>query len=75
METLQAIAKADEKRALEVLSFYVDLDQCMQSITKCMKVNSYQCWVVGNRTVKKVTIPTNAIICELGTQYNLKRCV
>lgn len=72
METLQAIAKADEKRALEVLSFYVDLDQCMQSITKCMKVNSYQCWVVGNRTVKKVTIPTNAIICELGTQYNLK---
>ena len=36
-----------------------------------MKVNSYQCWVVGNRTVKKVNIPTNKIISELGEQHNL----
>jgi hypothetical protein len=36
-----------------------------------MRVNSYQFWVVGNRTVKKVNIPTNIIIGELGRQYNL----
>ena len=53
------------------MSFYVDLDKCIASITKHMKVNSYQFWVVGNRTVKKVNIPTNAIISELGAQYNL----
>lgn len=70
-ESLRAIAKVDEKRALDVLSFYVDLDKCLGSITKHMKVNSYQFWVVGNRTVKKVNIPTNAIIGELGARYNL----
>ena len=37
-----------------------------------MKVNSYQFWVVGNRTVRKVTLPTDKIISELGMQYNLK---
>lgn len=70
-ESLKAIASVDKKRALDVLSFYVDLDKCIASITKHMKVNSYQFWVVGNRTVKKVNIPTNAIISELGAQYNL----
>lgn len=71
-KALKEIAKVDEKRALDVLSFYVDLDKCLKSITKHMKVNSYQFWVVGNRTVKKVNIPTNIIISELGNQYNLK---
>ena len=37
-----------------------------------MKTNSYQFWVVGNRTVRKVNIPTNQIISELGKKYNLK---
>jgi hypothetical protein len=70
-ETLKEIAKLDKKRALDVLSFYVDLDKCLKSITRHMRVNSYQFWVVGNRTVKKVNIPTNIIIGELGRQYNL----
>lgn len=70
-ETIHEIEEIDKKRALDVLSFYVDLDKCMRSITDNMKVNSYQCWVVGNRTVKKVNIPTNKIISELGEQYNL----
>lgn len=71
-ESLREIAKEDKKRALDVLSFYIDLDRCLRSITKQMKVNSYQFWVVGNRTVKKVSIPTNIIISELGAQYDLK---
>ena len=70
-KALEKIARVDEKRALDVLSFYVDLDKCIASITKHMKVNSYQFWVVGNRTVKKVKIPTNAIISELGAKYDL----
>src|SRR5690606_35814744 len=62
----------DEDRALDVLSFYADLDKCLRNITKHMKTNSYQFWVVGNRTVRKVNIPTNQIISELGKKYNLK---
>ena len=54
------------------MSFYVDLDKCLRSITKHMKINSYQFWIVGNRTVRKVNIPTDKIISELGAQYNLK---
>ncbi len=69
---LKEIADKDEKRALDILSFYIDLDKCLKSITKHMKVNSYQFWVVGNRTVRKVTLPTDKIISELGMQYNLK---
>lgn len=71
-ESLGTIRKVDDKRASEVLSFFVDLDMCLKSITDSMRVNSYQCWVVGNRTVKNVTIPTNMILSELGEQYNLK---
>jgi len=70
-ESILKISEIDEKRASEVLSFYVDLNNCLDSITKNMKVNSYQCWVVGNRTVKRVNIPTNKIISELSEQYNL----
>jgi hypothetical protein len=74
-EVLEKIAKIDKKRALDVLSFYVDLDKCLKNITKHMKINSYQCWVVGNRTVRKVNIPTNEIISELAAQYNLKTVI
>lgn len=74
-ETLGKISNKDEKRALDVLSFYIDLDKCMSSITKHMKINSYQFWVVGNRTVRKTTIPTDKIISELGAQYNLKTVI
>lgn len=69
---VEKIALIDEDRALDVLSFYADLDKCLRNITKHMKTNSYQFWVVGNRTVRKVNIPTNQIISELGKKYNLK---
>ncbi|HHW08249.1 MAG TPA: DNA methylase [Clostridia bacterium] len=71
-EALDRIAGVDKKRAADVLSFYVDLNKCLANITAHMKVNSYQFWVVGNRTVKKVNLPTDAIISELGVQYGLK---
>ena len=74
-KALGKISKKDQKRALDVLSFYIDLDKCMSSITKHMKINSYQFWVVGNRTVRKTTIPTDKIISELGAQYNLKTII
>lgn len=71
-EVVSKIALVDKDRALDVLAFYVDLDKCLRNITKHMRVNSYQFWVVGNRTVRKVSIPTNLIISELGAKYNLK---
>ncbi len=74
-EILREIMKRDKERAQDVLSFYLDLNKSIKAITKHMKVNSYQFWVVGNRTVRKITIPTDVIISELGAQYNLKTVI
>ena len=65
------IAAVDEKRAKEVLDFYYDLDDSIKAITSKTKVEGYQFWVVGNRTVKKIQIPTDVIIEELGAKYGL----
>lgn len=74
-ETLnKALCKIKEKdleRAKEVYSFYKDLDSCLNAISKKVKINSYQFWVVGNRTVKEVKLLTDRIITELGKQYGL----
>lgn len=36
-----------------------------------MKPNSYQFWVVGNRTVKLETLLTDKIIAEMAKKYGL----
>lgn len=73
--TLRKIAEVDNKRAQEVLQFYIDLDKAISEISRVMKPNSYQCWVVGNRTVKKVKIPTDKIIVELFKKYNVDHII
>jgi site-specific DNA-methyltransferase (cytosine-N4-specific) len=69
---LEQIRALDEKRAREVYQFYVDLDKSLGTITSKMKKNSYQYWVVGNRTVKGVKLLTHQILIELGAQYGLR---
>ncbi|MDP4180115.1 MAG: DNA methylase [Bacillota bacterium] len=69
---LGRISEIDQERAGDVYSFYKDLDECIKSITQKMKINSYQFWVVGNRTVKLENLKTNEIIEELGQQYGLE---
>lgn len=70
--TLEKIAEKDVFRADDVFSFYVDLDKCLYSITKKMTKNSYQFWVVGNRTVKLEKLLTDKIIEEMSVKYGLK---
>ncbi len=70
--SLEIIKDQDRERAGDVYSFYLDLDKCIQAITRKMKVNSYQCWAVENRNVKMVNLKTNKIIEELGKQHGLQ---
>lgn len=63
--TLQRIADVDPIRARDVLSFYVDFDKCVQELHRVTKKRAFLCFVVGNRTVKGVQIPTDEIILEL----------
>ncbi len=65
-DSLHKIAKIDEKRAKDVLSFYIGLNDCLKQAYKILKSKKYFCLVVGNRLVKQVRIPTDFIIAELG---------
>lgn len=75
-KTLEVIYKkireVDQKRANEVYFFYQDLNEALKDIAKKTKIFGYQFWVVGNRTVKKILIPTDKILIEMANQYNLK---
>ena len=64
-KTLQKITEQDPRRARDVLSFYVDFDKCVKELHRVTKKGAFLCFVVGNRTVKGVQIPTDEIILEL----------
>ena len=53
-----------------VYSFFYDLDKCLDEISKnLIPKNSHCCFVVANRTVRRVVIPTDLITIELGRKY------
>ena len=63
-ESIQKIHKADKKRALEVSSFYFDLQKSINSVAKNINKNDVVIYVVRNRTVKNVALPTDQFIAE-----------
>ncbi len=76
LESLKKITKKDEKRAKDVLSFFIGLNDCLVKAYKMLKPKKYFCIIIGNRLVKQIRIPTDFIIAELAkkigfTQENL----
>jgi len=59
---IEQISKKDSKRALEVLTFYLDLQASITNVAKVIKPLGYACYVVGNRKVKGVNLPTDTAI-------------
>ena len=80
--TLNAVKQKDKvltkktnnlNRAADVFSYFHDLDLCLEQISKFLKPDqSHCCFVVANRTVRRIKIPTDQIIVELGKKYSLK---
>ncbi len=60
-DVLTEISKLDEKRAMEVYSFYKDYYKSIKNVASLIKKNGFACYVVGNRKVKGVTLPTDEI--------------
>ncbi|OWY19778.1 modification methylase [Sphingobacteriales bacterium UPWRP_1] len=58
------IDKADNKRALEVSAFYLDLGNSIKKVANSIKKGGKSIYVVGNRTVKNVQLPTDQFIAE-----------
>jgi DNA modification methylase len=59
---IEKISQADTKRALEVSAFYLDLQTSISNVAEVIKPNGYACYVVGNRKVKGVVLPTDQAV-------------
>ncbi|MCK5878034.1 MAG: hypothetical protein KAG43_10390, partial [Candidatus Marithrix sp.] len=60
-ETIAKVAQQDDKRVKEVFSFYQDYYNSITNVATTLKSGSYACYVVGNRRVKGITLPTDKI--------------
>lgn len=69
---IENIKKSDEKRAREVASFYVDLHASISNVAKVIKQNGYACYVVGNRKVKGVVLPTDIAVKDFFGNYGFE---
>ena len=61
-EPIRRIAAVDAKRARQVEAFYIDLANSVRTVASAMASGSTICYVVGNRTVKGVTLPTDEFV-------------
>ncbi len=66
------VAKKSKKRALEVSSFYFDLDKSIKDVANSIKKNGKAIYVVGNRRVKDVQLPTDQFVAEKFEQNGFK---
>ena len=66
---IEKIRLVDEKRAREVLAFYIDLERSVNSVAQVLSPNATICYVVGNRRVKEVMLPTDAFIVSAFRQH------
>lgn len=60
-DTVAEIARVDQKRAGEVVSFFSDYQKSVCNVAQAVKHGGIACYVVGNRRVKGVQIPTDEI--------------
>jgi len=64
-DVVQTIQKKDKERARDVISFYEDYEQSINNVSATLKRKGFACYVVGNRTVKGLNIPTDEITAQL----------
>ncbi|MDR0789446.1 MAG: DNA methyltransferase [Bacteroidales bacterium] len=61
---ISQINNEDNKRALEVSAFYNDLEKSIKDVAKSVRKGGKIVYVVGNRRVKNVILPTDQFIAE-----------
>lgn len=69
---VEQIEQHSPKRAEQVAQFYRDFAECFPEISRVAKADSVGCFVVGNRTVKGVRIPTDQILIEIAANFGWK---
>lgn len=61
---IKKISRVSLKRSLEVSSFYNDLETSISDVAKSMRKCGISIYVVGNRRVKNIQLPTDQFIAE-----------
>lgn len=61
---INQVEKVSPKRALEVSAFYFDLEKSIDDVSKSVKQGGKIIYVVGNRLVKDILLPTDQFIAE-----------
>lgn len=69
---LRRIREIDHKRALQVESFYIDLANSARTVAKAMRDGAIVCYVVGNRTVKGVTLATDEFVANAFQKHGFR---
>lgn len=60
------------KRLKDILSFYMDLEECIKQGASYLKQGGFFVLVTGSRIVHNTKLHTDIIIAELAINYNLK---
>lgn len=68
-ETYGQVVQRDKRRAAQVRAFYDDFALCLAEITRVCRRGAKACFVVGNRTVKGIKIPTDTILIEMAEGF------
>lgn len=69
-DVIFTIQKEDKERVRDVISFYEDYEKSINHVSTTLKEGAFACYVVGNRTVKGVNIPTDEITAQLFEENN-----
>ncbi len=67
--TVEQISQRDTRRARQVKAFYDDFAQCFVEITRVCRAGAKACFVVGNRTVRGIRVPTDTILREIAEGF------
>ncbi len=71
-KVLFKIARIDEKRLYDVISFYIDYEKSINNVAKVVKKGGIVAYVVGNRKVKGIEIPNDEITKEFFERNGFK---
>jgi tRNA G10 N-methylase Trm11 len=69
------IDSLDKKRALEVSAFYNDLGSSIKKVAGSVKKGGKAVYIVGNRTVKNIQLPTDQFIAEKFEENGFKHLI
>ncbi|MEB3249588.1 MAG: hypothetical protein VKK07_09615 [Merismopediaceae bacterium] len=72
---IAAVEQEDPKRALEISAFYQDLARSIDRIAPQINQKGKVIYVVGNRTVKNIQLPTDQFIAERFEHQGLQHLI